>query len=240
MTSTAYTVRVSPRAKRVTLRISLDAGLVVVVPRRFDHSAVPAIVREKAAWIARHEARLSAERALLEADPPTRLPQGILLPAVGEEWRVDYHPTAARGVTARENAGGLVRVSGDVGDAAACRAALGRWLIRRAQDRLVPWLEALSRRHDLPFTKVTVRAQSTRWGSCSRHGAISLNRGLLFLPPELAEYVMLHELCHTVRLDHSRVFWTELRRREPDCDRLRKEMRGARLLVPGWARVGRD
>lgn len=231
-----YVIRESPRASRVTLRMSLERGLEVVVPRGFDLAAVPALVLDKAGWVARVERRFGEERALRDADPTDRLPQTISLRALGEEWAVEYVPTASTRVTVTERGQGHLRVSGAVTDLVACRPALSRWLGRKARQSLIPWLDAVSQEQGLPFAEVVVRAQRTRWGSCSRKGAVSLNRTLLFLPHELVCYVFVHELCHTVRHDHSPAFWAELRRREPMCDRLRREARAAGRYVPAWAR----
>ena len=85
----------------------------------------------------------------------------------------------------------------------------------------------------------TVRWQKTRWGSCSRRvGApephLSLNAGLLFLPPHLVRYVILHELCHASRMDHSPEFWRRLESIEPAAQTLRSELRSAWRFVPAW------
>jgi predicted metal-dependent hydrolase len=231
-----YVIRESARARRVTLRMSPARGLEVVVPRGFDLTAVPALVRNKASWIARVERRFVEERAARDADPPDRLPQTISLRALGEEWAIEYVSTASPRVTVTERGPGHLRVSGAVADPAACRMGLGRWLGRKARQTLVPWLDAISREQDLPFTEVVVRAQRTRWGSCSRRGGVNLNKTLLFLPNQLVRYVLVHELCHTVRHDHSPAFWAELRRREPMCEELRREARAAGRYVPAWAR----
>ena len=217
--------------------MSLERGLEVVVPRGFDVAGVPAIVRDKATWIARVERRLADERAAREADPPDRLPHTISLRALDEEWLVEYRATSARRVTVTESGPARLRISGAVADKAACRAALGRWLGRKAHQHLVPWLDELSREQGLPFGGVVVRAQRSRWGSCSPTGTVSLNKLLLFLPPDLVRYVLLHELCHRVRRDHSPAFWAELRRREARCDALRREARSAGRHVPGWAQA---
>jgi len=216
--------------------MSVEKGLEVVVPRGFDHAAVPALVQGKADWVARTELRLGEERTAQAADPPNRLPHTVSLRALGEEWAVVYVPTASLRVTVTERGRGRLRVSGAVSDHAACRLGLGRWLGRKARQSLIPWLGAVSREEGLPFADVVVRAQRTRWGSCSPSGAVSLNQTLLFLPSRLVRYVLVHELCHTVRHDHSPVFWAELRRREQMCDELRREARTAGRYVPAWAR----
>ena len=83
-----------------------------------------------------------------------------------------------------------------------------------------------------------IKNQRTRWGSCTRQGRVSLNCKLLFLNREQVRYVMGHELCHTLELNHSVRFWALLRQFEPRADALHGSMRDAWTLVPAWARRG--
>jgi predicted metal-dependent hydrolase len=233
-----HTVRVSRRARRIRLTVTPREGLVVVLPRDSDRRRVPALLSEHAAWIERALTRTEERRAHLAAAALAPLPTRIELPAVGRVYHVEYWPVAA-GASARvtERAGEL-SVNVPVGDDEAAKSALRRWLSRAAKSQLVPMLEMVSDREGLPFTHATVRAQRSRWGSCSRAGAISLNRSLLFLSPEMARCVMVHELVHTVRHDHSPEFWRLLRERVPDVDRLRRELRQGWRRVPVWAEEG--
>jgi predicted metal-dependent hydrolase len=125
-------------------------------------------------------------------------------------------------------------VTGDPDDGVACRAALCRWLRRKAQATLVPRLAELSREHRLTYQRVSLRQQKSRWGSCSRRGTISLNVNLLFLAPALADHVLLHELCHTVEMNHSPRFWTLLGYHDPACKAHRKAMRQSKDSLPTW------
>ncbi len=246
--------------------MTADRGLEVIVPRRFDHGKIPELVRGKRDWIeravARVEVRAEAQRRRLEAEPPV-LPERIALPAMGEEWEVEYRcrrlpgRAATRGVTAagasattggaaetgcaaaarvvvRERPGCGLVVTGDLDDFEACRRALCRWLSRRARRELVPRLAEIAQRHRLEYGRVSVRQQRTRWASCSRRKTISLNARLLFLPPDLVDYVLTHELCHTVEMNHSPRFWTLLGYHDPECRVHRRLLRTAGGSIPTW------
>ena len=68
----------------------------------------------------------------------------------------------------------------------------------------------LAQLHNFVYNRVSIRKQKTRWGSCSTKNNINLNANLLHLPPELMDYVLLHELVHTRVKNHSKDFWDEL------------------------------
>jgi len=108
-------------------------------------------------------------------------------------------------------------------------------LARDARAHLLPRLQALSRETGLRYRRARIAGQQTLWGSCSSRGTISLNYKLLFLPRELARYVLVHELAHTVHADHSPAFWGLVRRHEPDYEDLHDQLRDAGRWVPAWA-----
>jgi predicted metal-dependent hydrolase len=80
----------------------------------------------------------------------------------------------------------------------------------KAKRQIIARLHQLAERYGFSFSKVSVRNQRTRWGSCSARGNISLNIKLVALPAELSDYVLLHELVHIRVHNHSRKFWREL------------------------------
>jgi predicted metal-dependent hydrolase len=77
----------------------------------------------------------------------------------------------------------------------------------RARRELPARLVELAAEHGLTVARVSIRNQRTRWGSCGRDGHISLNWRLILMPPEVRDYVLVHELMHLRRLDHSRAYW---------------------------------
>jgi predicted metal-dependent hydrolase len=229
-----YAVRESTRARHVRLTVSARDGLVVVVPRRFPASRIPAIVATRRVWAERALARVAERREAFLAGAG-ELPQRVELPGIGESWEVVYRPSEGEGVRASVSQGTTLTLSGAVDDIAACHAALCRFVHRRASNAFGPALEALSAECGLPFARLSVRNQRSRWGSCSAVGSISLNASLAFLPPRLTRHVMLHELAHTRRLDHSATFHAILKSLEPDAPRLARELREGWRHVPVWA-----
>ena len=80
-------------------------------------------------------------------------------------------------------------------------------LIARAKRELPPRLLELAAQHGLTVSRVSIRNQRRRWGSCSRDGHICLNWRLVTMPEDVRDYVLIHELMHLRRLDHSPKFW---------------------------------
>ncbi len=229
-----YRVRTSLRAIHVRLQVSPAEGLTVIVPRGFDLNRLPAIVEKKKTWVETHLRRFAAAAKSRSADPPA-LPETIALAALGESWQVEYRPAKTARVGVRSAEPGRLVVYGAVDRPSACLAALKLWLRGRTRETLVPQLIHLADSHGFKFREAVVRGQKTRWASCSARGTISLSYKLLFLENEAVRSVLLHELCHTVVMDHSPRFWALLTRFEPECKAIRKGMRGAERRVPAWA-----
>ena len=226
--SWTYTVRRSNRAKRLRLNITVKDGLVVVLPRGFNEKEIPAILESQANWITAGLAKVQITKALFR-------PSSINLPAIEETWNVRYLPTPREQLTVHEDDYFSLVVSGESEDPYNISEALNSWMRQKAQEVFIPWVSRISREHSLPFNKVTIRRQKTRWGSCSSQKSLNLNQNLLFLPAPLVRYVMVHELAHTKHHNHAPAFWKYLNTLLPDSKRLQKETVGSYSQVPHWA-----
>ncbi len=98
-------------------------------------------------------------------------------------------------------------------------------LRKKAKYFLPRRLMALAKQFDFSYASVRCSHASTRWGSCTSKGVVSLNIGLMRLPDQLRDYVLIHELCHTRHLNHSPAFWAEVERCDPGYKLHRKMLK---------------
>ncbi|MCF7860572.1 M48 family metallopeptidase [Patescibacteria group bacterium] len=85
-------------------------------------------------------------------------------------------------------------------------------------------LEYFNQFYHFKYTRLSIRDQRTRWGSCSKRGGLNFNYRLVFLPPELIDYLIVHELCHLQQLNHSPAFWGLVAQQIPDFKKRRQEL----------------
>lgn len=227
-----YTVKSHPRARHVKLKASLQHGLELVVPRRFNHGEIPHILEKNKSWIEKQLLRIQTKMATGEADV---LPQDIFLRAIDQRWRVDYLMSFGKLRMITRPQQELV-LFGEIQNEILCKKMLMNWLKKQAEIHLLAQLKRVSEEILLPYHVAKVRRQTSLWGSCTAAKSISLNYKLLLLPPELARHIIIHELCHTVYLNHSEKFWRLVERFDPDYAAHRRAMRQAGQFIPLWVK----
>lgn len=114
------------------------------------------------------------------------------------------------------------------------RATLENWLKKKARRHLSKWLQAISEDLNITYKNLSIRGQRTRWGSCSEDKEINLNYKLLFLPHNLVEHVLTHELCHIKELNHSKKFWQLVGSIDKNYKTHRKSLHLANQYLPKW------
>jgi predicted metal-dependent hydrolase len=214
----AYTVVRSTRRKR-TIEIAIEPGGVVVrAPKRATRAEIAAVVARRAAWILSRRGR--------EPPPAFRLEPGARLPLLGRTLEVVFASGRA-GIAAGCDS---ITITMPVGLGDDERGRLATKLVERlyrdatttavgeAVGRLAPTIGATPARW-------AVRQQERRWGSCSADGTLRFNWRLAMLPPDLVEYVVVHELCHLRHANHSPAFWAAVEGALPSAAGLRKRLR---------------
>jgi predicted metal-dependent hydrolase len=184
------------RARKYILRVRPDGTLRVTIPRGGSRQEAERFVAKHRSWAEQERRRVVAQHA------PVQWHAGdtILLLGAPTPLRVERRPQGSVLHVGDQR----VRIADGVSDLRpAAEAALRQIAIRR----LVPRLHELADEHSLQVARVTIRNQRSRWGSCSRSGAIALNFRLVQMPPHICEYVLLHELMHLRQPNHSRRYW---------------------------------
>jgi predicted metal-dependent hydrolase len=224
---TAWNVRISRRARRMSMRVFPGGRVEVVVP---PGAGLPAVER----FVARHRdwaERRSRELLRLAPKAAERQPTQVEIELLDKVWQVEYVP--GRRVHAEE-AGDRLRVHAPSVTDRHASQALVPWLMKLATRELHGRLDALSREIDIDYARLSVRRQRARWGSCSNKGTISLNVCLMFQRPEVVRYLMIHELCHRRHMNHSKRFWSLVASFEPAWKPLDVELLQGWRNVPAW------
>ena len=102
------------------------------------------------------------------------------------------------------------------------KAALGQWYQLRAEQRLPKIVQQLSQKIGVDYGDIEIRHFKSRWGSCRADGRLQFNWRLMMAPSKVIEYVVVHELCHRLHLNHSPAFWNEVERHMPEFQHHRK------------------
>lgn len=216
-----YRIRRSTRARRVRVVVHPDASVEVVLPARARERDAADAMRQLEGWVTR---RLDEVRALAArtAPPAGTVPYlGTLLTLTPERGRTRVHGQGLR----------LWVPEGDPGP------ALERWYRRQAKAEIVARLDIAVAALGRSYTTLSIRNQRTRWGSCSSTGAMSFNWRLLLAPEDVLDYVVWHEACHLVHLDHSPRFWALVAHHRPGYREQQRWLtrNGAGLVLPAYA-----
>jgi predicted metal-dependent hydrolase len=201
-----YLVRVRRhrQARRYTLRIhSVTRDVVLTMPPRGSLRQAQEFAEKHGAWIAARLERLPE---------PAPFADGAVIPLRGVDHLIAHR--AGRGTVWVEE--GLICVAGDA-------PHISRRVTDFLKREVKRDLEAASRRAasalGVAMRRVSVRDQSSRWGSCSSTGVLSYSWRLIFAPPYVLEYLAAHEVAHLVEMNHSRRFWRLVEKIYPDYAR---------------------
>lgn len=197
----------SARASRVRLSVKPGPRIVLTYPEHTSLPSAVAFLRDNLPWLEKVLARARTVQPSLVSHLgkfpwmtiDTRFLQVEIESATRPKARLDaVHDRVSLELPTEGREAGAVRV-----------------IRRLAETGLALAVTRLSQKVGVTVQQVSVRDQTTRWGSCSTQGALSLNWRLILLPPVLHDHVILHELAHRRHMDHSDRFWNQLAAWDP-------------------------
>ena len=210
-----YTLICARNRVRVLLQALPNGEIRLCAPEGFSVRTADDIIRQKLPDIDRALAQLRL-KAQAQAQSAQEL-NSVLLE--GRRLPVTKEKARANRVSVQPDGLHILTVHDDPED---ILAQLKRHLVQLSLKRLREALNKWSPTVPVPYGRVTVREQKTRWGSCSSKHNLNFNWKLIMAPPQCLEYVVVHELCHLIHLNHSAQFWAEVAKRIPDYDLWRK------------------
>ena len=212
------------RSKRKTLAliVETDGSLTVRAPLRMKESDIRHFIDAKTDWINRKQAQVKKD----EVDPHQYV-DGEQFWYLGKKFPLHIVPDDQPALVMD----GLFKLKKSAQPQA--EALLTKWYKNQARKFITERVEHFVREYGFMVEKIRISSAHTRWGSCSHKGTLSFTWRLVMAPPDVIDYVVVHELCHLKELNHSKAFWIQVESILPDYKRqrnwLKKQGRKLRL-----------
>ncbi len=202
-------IRLSAKAKRISIRLKPFAGTTVIIPKNGDIKEGIRFLHEKKDWIKTNLKKLEEKEQKL-----TLFNENTKFKSRSFTLQIQKHQSNNVRLQLKN---GLLQVFYPVHISVSnpevqktIRYGIEEALRLEAKRFLPGRLAWLAQQHNIKFNNVTIKNLKSRWGSCSAINNINLNLHLMRLPDQLIDYVLLHELCHVHEKNHGPHFWTRL------------------------------
>lgn len=206
---TNITIRKSKR-KSVGIQCLKDGKLVIRAPLSMSKREIMGIVEDKSAWIEKARRQLDEQRQLEES---ISLADNSCFLFMGEKFTVRRSTSAYPAVFVDKEKGQLEIAAVD--DESARKAVLF-FINKSAKTYLIERTDKMAASMKLSYNTIRIKNQKTRWGSCSSQHNLNLNARIMLAPPQVIDYLIVHELSHLVHMDHSKAFYKLVERYAPD------------------------
>lgn len=191
--------------KNARLRVCEDCTVQLFVPMSFTNEDVERLLEKKSKWIA-------SKRQFFEQKTKIQLRRNELL-LFGNRYAYFYSSKYQNKVVINHESK-TIQAKRDLLDT----VVQEKWLKSVARKYILARVEKLSEALLLPYNKLYIRSQKRKWGNCSKEKNISINWRVIKAPEFVIDYIIIHELCHTVIMKHTVRFQTLLRSHCPDCE----------------------
>lgn len=202
------------RSKRKTLALIVkpDGSIVVRAPLRMPEKAIREFVEHNRQWIERKK----AEAFATTSQPSRQFVAGEKFMYLGNDYALEIVTGQKKPLLLEEN----FKLAASAQSNA--RATFERWYRQQAKQILTARVDHYARQYDFKYKRIGITSARTRWGSCSATGSLNFSWRLILAPIEAVDYVVIHELAHTVFHNHSRQFWKKVEAILPDYQERRK------------------
>lgn len=191
----------SSRAKRLSIKFSSVGELSVVVPHGKQASLAHSFLQKKSSWVEKHIRHHTAKPSIYVR------PASLDLKMLKEKWVVQYKEGADSRIEYNELSNYCLLITGEISSDKQVNKVIGLFLKKKADALFFSMISELAKQYNFQYNGITLRGQKGRWGSCSSQKRLNINYKLLLMPEAVTRYVFIHELCHTIEMNHSAKFW---------------------------------
>ncbi len=211
------------RSKRKTIAISFDGdgNLIVKAPTWLATREIEKFVVSKSQWIEDTAKRLEDARKK-QMSTRLKLESGAELYYLGERRTLTVLREARSRGRAKQVLDKILVWVPYEADYEYVRQVLEKWYRKEATQILSSKVQEFAERLDVSYCDIRIKDQKSRWGSCSSKGNLNFNWRIIMAPEPVCDYVVIHELCHLIHMDHSPTFWSEVERLCPAHKQYRK------------------
>lgn len=220
-----YISNVNKRSKRIKLQFCAYRGLIITSPKKLSAKRLDKICIENQNWIKAQQLRFPLKQS-------TTLPDELNLITLSQSYQLTFLISVKTSVLLNDN-----HLTIMARDKEQQLKSLKKWVRQQAKKLFAEKLQAWSVTTALSYSKLSVRSQKSRWGSCSSAGTISLNDQLLFMPSSVLDYIIVHELCHTVLPNHSARYWALVEQHYPNHKLQEQLLAQYAKQIPSWFRA---
>lgn len=227
-----YSVLYKKNRKTVQLKISNINHLLITAPYRFSNENLEKIILKKSKWIIKHMLNL----AEVIANPINKsINNNATVLYLGQPHTLSFLSTIKKqpSVHLESNQIILELPSHSKNLDIIVQPLLKKWYVNKALEILSLKTNLWSSRINVTPKRITIKEQKTRWGSCSSKGNINYNWRIVMAPPEVVDYLVIHELCHLYIPNHSELFWQEVAKFSPSFKQHRAWLRTNGDLLMG-------
>lgn len=227
------------RRKTISITVKPDGNVLVRAPENMQATAVRRFVEEHRDWIEKKQ-KLVEEHSEMRKTFEKKFVCGEKFLYLGREYALDLAavPDKKRTkVEITENTLSVVTGASNEGTVGKFReeteAAVRKWYKEKAGTYIEERTAFYAGQMGVVYGQIRLKEQKTRWGSCSSRGNLNFNWKLIMAPPEILDYVIVHELCHLKEMNHSSRFWQAVGEVLPDY-RMRRcwlKEHGAKLCL---------
>lgn len=198
----SYSLKRVSRSRTVRVRIDPGGAVVVTAPKYTPKFIIDKFVKANEDWIQRHVAKTKLVKT---AFPVFEWEQRVVS-YLGRLFQIKITDDRLR-MTVKDYVMTISPVTGLESDA---KKMLVSWLKREGEREITERVKIWAPKMETNFTGIKFRQQKSRWGSCTRDNRLSFNWRLVHFKPEIIDYVVVHELAHTIHHDHSKAFWEKV------------------------------